>query len=90
MSKPPVTMEDWAVVKKVSSHSFGDLCPGNRLMGYALRRPHFTRSMLVFTSPIVSVDLEQGLVETVNTAYRLGEANKEYKSWVNKRRPAAA
>ena len=90
MSKIPVTMEDWGVVQNVSSHSFGELCPGNRLMGYALRHPHFTRSMLVFTSPIASVDLEQGLVETANTMYRLGEASNEYKSWANKRRPAAA
>jgi hypothetical protein len=90
MSKAAVTMEDWAVVQDVSSHGLGELSPGNRLMGYALRHPHFTGSILVFTSPILSVDLDQGLVETANTMYRLGEANSEYKSWVNKHRAAAA
>jgi len=90
MPKTTVTIEDWAVVQSVNSQSFGELCPSNRLMGYALRHPHFTRSILVFTSPILDVDLDQGLVETANTVYRLGEANSEYKSWVNKRRAAAA
>lgn len=90
MSETAVTMEDWAIVQNVSSHGFGELSPGNRLMGYALRPPHFTRSMLVFTSPILSVDFDQGVVQTHNTVYRLGETNVEYKAWVNRRRASAA
>jgi len=83
-------MEDWAVVLNVGSHGFGELGPGKRLMGYPLRHPHFTRSMLVFTSPILNVDLDQGVVETANGVYQLGEASSEYKSWVNISKASAA
>jgi len=49
-----------------------------------------SRKTLVYTSPILSVDFSQGVVETLNTTYRLGEPSDEYKSWFNKRRVTAA
>jgi len=90
MSETVVTIEDWAVVQSITSHTFGELYPGNRLIEYAVRHPYFTKGMLVFTSPILSVDLDQGVGRNTQCRYRLGEASDEYKSWVNKRRTAAA
>ena len=90
MPKPAVTIENWGVVQNVSSQSFVELHEGNRLMGNVLGHAHFPNSKLVFTSPIVQVDLDQGVVETCNTVYRLGEASEEYKSWEYKRRASAA
>ena len=90
MSKRMVSIEKWAVVKSVSSQGFEELHPGNRLVGYVSGHTQVANAQLVYTSPIVSIDLNQGTVETLNTMYRLGEVNNEYMSWENKRRASAA
>lgn len=90
MPKPVVTIENWSVVQDVSSYSFQELQQGNRLMGYVVGHAHLPNAKVVYTSPIMSVDLTQGLVETRNTLYRLGEASPEYKTWEHKRRASAA
>jgi hypothetical protein len=90
MPKPMVSIEKWAVVKSVSSQGFEKLHPGNRLVGYVAGHERIANAQLVYTSPIVSIDLNQGTVETHNTMYRLGEANNEYMSWENKRRASTA
>lgn len=87
--KPEVTIENWGVVELVSSQTFEELHPGNRLVGYVLGHARLPNSKLVYTSPIVSVDLSEGMVETLNTVYRLGDASSEYKSWEFKRKTAA-
>jgi len=89
MSKPEVTIENWGVVENVSSQCFEELHPGNRLVGYVLGHARLPNTKLVYTSQIVSVDLSDGVVETHNTMYRLGEPSKEYKSWECKRKTAA-
>lgn len=88
--KREVTIDSWAVVPDVSLGSFEELCPGNRLMGYVRGHANLPGSTLVFTSVIVSADLEKGLVETGNTMYKLGQASADYKSWLFKRRASAA
>jgi hypothetical protein len=90
MLKALVTINHWAVVRSVSSRNFEELNTGTRLMGYVTGLAHIPSSMLVITSPVLRVDLNHGVVETINTVYRLGEASAEYKSWVNRRRAAAA
>ena len=90
MPKPMVSIDKWAVVKSVSSQGFEKLHPGNRLVGYVAGHERIANAQLVYTSPIVSIDLNQGTVETHNTMYRLGEANNEYMSWENKRRASTA
>ncbi|QNI33821.1 hypothetical protein H7849_07870 [Alloacidobacterium dinghuense] len=89
MSKPVVMIECWAVVENVTSQSFEALHPGNRLMGYALGHATLPNTKLIYTSPIVKIDLSQRLVETFNTIYRLGDPSEDYKSWVQKRTVAA-
>ena len=90
MPKPIVTIEQWAVVRSVISPTYDELQPGNHLTGYGFGHPILRRKKLVYTSPILSVDFSQGVVETVNTMYRLGEPSDVYKSWLNNRSRFAA
>lgn len=88
--KREATIDGWAVVPDLSLGSFEELCPGNRLTGYVRGHEKLPGSALVFTSVIVGVDLEKGLVETGNTMYKLGQASADYRSWLYKRRESAA
>jgi hypothetical protein len=90
MLKPTVTIEQWGVVRSVISPIYDELQPGNHLTGHVFAHANLRRKTLVYTSPILSVDFSHGVVETLNTMYRLGEPSDEYKSWFNKRRVAAA
>lgn len=90
MPKPRVTIENWGVVKNVISQGFEELHPGNRLTGYVLGHTNLPNTKRIFTSPILSIDLSQGVVETLNTMYQLGETSDEYKSWSTKRSAAIA
>ena len=90
MRKPVVILDNWMVVPDVSSPSFAELHQGNRLMGNVYGHTHLPNAKVVYTSPIMSVDLDQGLVETFNTIYRLGEANDEYKTWDSRRKGTVA
>ena len=90
MEKALATIENWAVLHNASSQSFEELNTGACLVGYVLGHASLPNTTIVYTSPIVSFDLSQGLVETRNTIYRLGEASEEYKAWDRKRRASAA
>lgn len=90
MPKPVVTIEQWAVVRHLISPIYEELQPGNHLTGWVFAHKNIRRKTLVFTSPILSIDVSQGVVETLNTLYRLGEPSDEYKAWFNQRRAAAA
>ena len=90
MRKPVATIENWAVLRSAMSQSFEELHPGNCLTGYVLGHANLPTTTIVYTSPIVSFDLSQGVVETRNTLYRLGEASDEYKSWDRRRKAVAA
>ena len=90
MPKPVVTIENWSVVEDVSSCSFQQLHQGNRLTGYVVGHAHLPNTKLVYTSVIVSVDLTQRVVETLNTMYLLGQPSVEYETWERKGRASAA
>lgn len=85
MSKPLATIESWEVVHTDISGSFEELRPGNRLTGYVFGHAKFPNAKRVRTSPIVSIDLTQGVVETLNTMYLLGETSDDYKVWEQER-----
>ena len=76
-------MSSWGA-GSVTSPTYDELQPGNHLTGHCLRYPN-RRKTLVNTSPILSVDFKQGIVETLNTMYRLGKRSDAYKAWFNKR-----
>ena len=79
--KPSVKLEDWAVVPAPNSGSYQALRPGNFLVGRAFGHQRIEKGKFIFTSPIVHVDPQQGIVETKNTCYSLGDASYEYKAW---------
>jgi hypothetical protein len=89
-SKTAVRIENWSVVEGLCSESYRELQPGSHLMGYAFGHANHPNSKFIYTSSIVSFDLEKGLVETLNTTYQLGEVDPEYKSWDPERKARAA
>jgi hypothetical protein len=85
-----VILENWAVVDRVISHSYQELQPGKHLTGSVFGHANLPDRNFIFTSPIVSVDCDKGLVQTRNTTYLLGEASDEYKTWNREQKGAAA
>lgn len=83
--KPCAKLENWAVVPSAASASYQELRTGNLLVGTVFGHPRIQEGTFIFTSPIVSLHADAGpetqVVETKNTAYRLGEASGEYKRW---------
>jgi hypothetical protein len=90
MWQPLVILENWAVVDSVVSQSYQELLPGKHLTGTVLGPANLPNTNFIFTSPIVGVDGDKGVVQTRNTIYQLGEACHEYKTWDRERRGAAA
>jgi hypothetical protein len=87
--KPFVELQGWAVVAGRNRGDFDELRPGNLLLGRAYGHQRIQTGMFIFTSPIVRVDRDNGIVETKNTSYRLGEASPEYGAWSRMRKSAA-
>jgi hypothetical protein len=85
--KPSVKLEDWAVVPGPNSGSYQSLRPGNLLVGRAFGHQRIETGKFIFSSPIVRVDAQLGIVETRNTCYSLGEASQEYKAWSREQTP---
>ena len=83
MRKSLVAIENWAVVESVISPSYEDLLPGKHLMGNVLGHASLQNTKLIYTSRILNV--YQGVVETLNTLYQLGEPSEDYKDWERKR-----
>jgi hypothetical protein len=90
MWQPLVILENWAVVDSVLSHSYQELRPGKHLTGTVLGLTNLPNTNFIFTSPIVGVDSDKGVVQTRNTVYQLGDASEEYKAWDHRRRGLAA
>ena len=88
MRKPLVAIENWAVVDSVIASGFEELRPGKHLMGNVLGHASVRNTKLVYTSRIVNV--YNGVVETLNTLYQLGEPSEEYKAWQRQRDSAEA
>jgi hypothetical protein len=90
MNKPPIQIENWAVVESASVPTLRPLEPGHRLLGYVCAHAELSGG-LICTSPIVHVDEAEGLVETRNNVYRLGRRNAEYEDWLQRQNtPRAA
>jgi hypothetical protein len=87
--KPFVRLESWAVVAGTKRGAYEELRPGNLLLGTAFGHQRIKTGMVIFTSPIVHVDLEQKIAETRNTSYQLGEPSAEYIAWSRNREVAA-
>jgi hypothetical protein len=87
MSKPMVMIESWAVVRSGAYAAYEELEPGNILTGKVFGHDKMPDGKSIFTSPIISVDSNQGIIETRNTLYQLGDASEdyqnsdEYRSW---------
>ena len=90
MQKSLVTIENWAVVQSVISATYEELQPGHHLTGNVFGHTTFPDAVFIYTSPILSVNLDNGRVETRNTVYCLGEASDSYKSWEHQQREEAA
>jgi hypothetical protein len=88
--KPSVKLEDWAVVESTNTASYQPLGPGSLLVGRAFGHQRIKTGMFIFTSPIVGVDAQNKIAETRNTCYCLGEASREYKTWMCARQSGAA
>jgi hypothetical protein len=88
--KPSVKLEDWAVVPSANPGSYEELRPGNLLVGRAFGHQRIKPGMLIFTSPIVHVDARNGIAETRNSSYSLGEVSSEYKAWLQQKGRTAA
>jgi len=81
MRKREVTLENWAAVRSAHRPSFEELQPGVHLMGNAVGHRDLPGLSFIYTSVIVDVDDVNGLVETSNTLYRLGQPHEAYKAW---------
>jgi hypothetical protein len=88
--KPSVKIENWAVVPGLNTAGYQSLRPGNLLVGKVFGHPRIEEGAFVFSSPIVSLDMNNQAVVTRNTVYRLGEASAGYKAWVGEQKNAAA
>jgi hypothetical protein len=81
MRKREAKIENWAAVRSAQYPSFEELQPGVHLVGYTMRHPNLPDLSLVYTSRVVSVDNGNGVVETSNTLYRLGQPDETYRAW---------
>jgi hypothetical protein len=84
MNKPPIPIENWAVVESVSTQGWSPLEPGRRLTGYVYAHADLPAG-IIYTSAIVHIDEAEGLVETRNNLYRLGRRNPDYDTWLQRR-----
>jgi len=80
MDKLSAKIENWSVVDNLIFHGFRKLEPGQRLTGYLMGHSDLPNGV-IYTAVIQSVDHANGLVETANTTYRLGQVNEFYQQW---------
>jgi hypothetical protein len=81
MQKPIVRIENWSVVNSVLFRGYRRLEPGARLTGDVMGHTNL-RNGSIYTSAILSVDLDDGLVETHNSLYQLGAVCDDYARWL--------
>ncbi|MFP5228522.1 MAG: hypothetical protein ACLGXA_12930 [Acidobacteriota bacterium] len=91
LDKPIVRVENWSVVGSVIYFGFRKLEPGARLTGDVIGHTNL-RNGTIYTSAILSIDVANGLVETHNSVYQLGEVNEDYARWTQEQEepPVAA
>ncbi len=89
MDKLSAKIENWAVVDNLIFHGFRKLEPGQRLTGYLMGHSDLPNGV-IYTAVIQSVDQANGLVETANSVYRLGQVNEFYQQWATEQKDEAA
>ena len=80
MDKPLVRIENWSVVDNLVFHGFRRLESGQRLTGTLLATTDMPKG-IIYTSVIQSVDWREGIVETQNTVYQLGQVDQAWERW---------
>ena len=80
MDKLSAKIENWAVVDNLIFHGFRKLEPGQRLTGYLMGHSDLPNGV-IYTSVIQRIDPANGIVETGNTVYHLGQVNEFYQQW---------
>ena len=90
MHKPLVTIENWAVVQRAVALSYEELQPGKRLIGKVVGHRALPNAEFIYTSPILSVNVNKGRVETRNTVYQLGKPSDAYRTWEHEHKVEAA
>lgn len=80
MKKPLVRIENWSVVDDLISQGFHELEPGQRLTGTILATTDLPKG-IIYTSVIQAIDLDNGVVETNNTVYQLGQVDEAWERW---------
>jgi hypothetical protein len=80
--KPCAQLENWAVVESANIATYESLRAGSLLVGKVSGHPRMGEGTFIFTSPIVRFDEKTKIAETRNTSYRLGQASREYKIWI--------
>jgi len=88
--KPYARLENWAVVPSSNIASYQELGVGNLLVGKVFGHSRIDDGTFIFTSPVVRLDGNSRVAETRNTAYRLGEASRDYTIWQQERAAVAA
>ena len=81
MRKREARIENWTVVRSARCPSFEELRPGFHMMGNVVGHANLPGQSFIFTSRILKVDNENGVVETSNTLYRLGQPDETYRAW---------
>jgi len=84
MEKPLAKIDNWSVVGSVVLEGYRELEPGQRLTGEVLGHTNLPNG-IIYTSAILSIDLENRVVETRNTVYELGQVNENYERWSTER-----
>ncbi len=80
MEKLSARIENWSIVDNLIFNGFRKLEPGQRLTGYLMGHTELPNGV-IYTSVIQRVDEANGIVETGNTTYRLGQINEQYEQW---------
>jgi hypothetical protein len=89
MEKLSAKIENWSIVDNLIFNGFRELKPGQRLTGYLTGHKDLPNGV-IYTSVIKRVDPANGVVETPNTVYHLGQINEEYRLWVAERNGASS
>jgi hypothetical protein len=89
MEKLSAKIENWSIVDNLIFHGFRELEPGQRLTGYIVGHTNLPNGV-IYTSVIQSVDAANGVVQTLNSVYHLGQVNEEYELWASEQPNARA
>jgi hypothetical protein len=74
----------------VNIAGYQELQTGHLLVGKVYNHPRIDSGKFIFSSPIVRLDAKSGIVETRNTSYCLGQASRDYETWVEEKKQSDA